>query len=64
MILAYSYYVYFALIGFLKSKSSPQKPPKNSFAILIPAYREENVIGGTVKNLMSLDYPKTSTMST
>lgn len=58
MIIAYSYYVFFALIGFLKNKSSPQKPPKNSFAILIPAYREENVIGDTIKNLMSLDYPK------
>lgn len=58
MVISYSYYIYFALVGFLKNESAPQKPPGNSFAILIPAHKEEKVIGDTIKNLMSLDYPK------
>jgi cellulose synthase/poly-beta-1,6-N-acetylglucosamine synthase-like glycosyltransferase len=56
--LIYSYYVYFGIIGFWKRKPSPDVPPKKSIAIMVPAYREEKVIGGTVKNLLALDYPK------
>jgi cellulose synthase/poly-beta-1,6-N-acetylglucosamine synthase-like glycosyltransferase len=56
--LLYSYYVYFGMIGFYIHRPSPEARPKKSIAILIPAFREEKVIGETVKNLNALDYPK------
>ena len=54
----YSYYVYFGILGFYKHKPSPEVRPQKSIAILLPAYREESVIGETIRNLKALDYPK------
>ena len=54
----YAYYVYFAAIGFYKNNPAPMVAPKNRFAILVPAYNEEKVIGGTVRNLKSSNYLK------
>jgi cellulose synthase/poly-beta-1,6-N-acetylglucosamine synthase-like glycosyltransferase len=56
--LIYSYYVYFGIIGFMKHKPSPEVQPRKSFAILLPAYKEESVVGETIRNLKALDYPK------
>ncbi|MDH4123369.1 MAG: glycosyltransferase [Thermoplasmata archaeon] len=54
----YFYYVYFAIKGFWKNLPSPPQPPKNKFAILVPAYNEERVIGKTIRSLKSVDYPE------
>ena len=54
----YSYYVFFGVVGFLRKRSAPAAKPGKSFAILLPAYREESVVGETVRNLKALDYPK------
>lgn len=54
----YSYYVFFGIIGFYKNKPSPEIQPQKSIAIVLPAYREESVIGETIRNLTALDYPK------
>ena len=54
----YSYYVYFGAVGFLRNRSAPATKPGKSFAIMLPAYREESVVAETIKNLKALDYPK------
>lgn len=56
--LTYAYYVDFGAMGFLRRSSAPQVPPKKSFAIVIPAHKEENVIGETIRNLKALEYPR------
>jgi cellulose synthase/poly-beta-1,6-N-acetylglucosamine synthase-like glycosyltransferase len=56
--LLYSYYVYFGIIGFNKHRPSPEARPEKSIAIMLPAYREESVVGETIRNLKELDYPK------
>ncbi len=48
----------FSLFGILKRKRRPDHAPQKSFAILVAAHNEEQVIGALMENLKRMDYPK------
>ncbi len=51
--------VMYVLLAFVKKKTYPKSEKKAKIAFLIPAYNEEEVIGGTVKSLLEdQEYPK------
>lgn len=54
------YFFIFSLAGFLrkKEKNSNFSVPVSRIAILVPAYKEDNIILSTAANLLKLDYPK------
>lgn len=54
------YFFIFSLAGFLKKKqiNSNFSAPVNRIAVLVPAYKEDNIILSTAKNLLNADYPK------
>ncbi|MCR2802380.1 glycosyltransferase family 2 protein [Paenibacillus soyae] len=47
-----------SLFGFLKNKSRKRHAPSKSFAVLVAAHNEEQVVGALIENLKKLDYPK------
>lgn len=47
-----------SLFGFLKNKSRKRHEPRKSFAVLVAAHNEEQVVGALIENLKKLDYPK------
>ena len=57
-----TYFTFFSLLlwmenrGDLKYKSRNSKLP--SLSLILPVYNEENVIAHTIKNLLSINYPK------
>ncbi|MFT4155796.1 glycosyltransferase [Parafilimonas sp.] len=54
------YFFIFSLAGFLRKKDANvnYSVPINRIAILVPAYKEDNIILSTAQNLLQLDYPK------
>jgi cellulose synthase/poly-beta-1,6-N-acetylglucosamine synthase-like glycosyltransferase len=52
------YYFVIAFFGILPRKEKKILTPKHSFAIIIAAHNEEQVIGSLVENLHVLNYPK------
>jgi len=54
------YFLVFSVASFFKkkSKSSNYSLPVQRIAILVPAYKEDNIILATAQNLLNLDYPK------
>ena len=55
------YYFFMSIFGLLEKlnvKSCRGYLPEKKFAIFIPAYNEEEVIGNIVENLICLNYPK------
>lgn len=52
------YYFILACFGFWKPKEKKNYQPKHSFAIVVSAHNEEQVIGQLVENLHVLRYPK------
>lgn len=51
------YWLFIGLFGFGKAKETKKHAPKKSFAILVPAHNEEDVVEHLLRNLISLDYP-------
>ncbi|MBH5317384.1 glycosyltransferase family 2 protein [Paenibacillus sp. GSMTC-2017] len=47
-----------SLFGFMKNKSRKRHAPRKSFAVLVAAHNEEQVVGALLENLKKLDYPK------
>lgn len=52
------YQVIIGIAGLWKRKETCTAPPDSSFAILIAAHNEEQVIGPLLENVKTLDYPK------
>lgn len=52
------YYFIIAFFGIWRKKENKIMTPKNSFAIIVAAHNEEQVIGQLVENLHVLKYPK------
>lgn len=48
----------FSLFGLYKKKKKKHYPATKSFAVLVAAHNEEQVIGALMENLKQLDYPK------
>ncbi|NMP09575.1 MULTISPECIES: glycosyltransferase family 2 protein [Paenibacillus] len=48
----------FSLFGLVRKKRKEQAAPEKSFAILVAAHNEEQVVGALMENLKQLDYPK------
>lgn len=47
-----------SLFGFLKNTSRKRHAPRKSFAVLVAAHNEEQVVGALIDNLKKLDYPQ------
>lgn len=58
--LSVGYFFIFSLAGFLSKRESNSNfsVPLNRIAILVPAYKEDNIILSTASNMLNLDYPK------
>lgn len=52
------YQLVLTFFGWYKPKKKKQYAPEKSFAVLIAAHNEEQVVGALIDNLKSLDYPK------
>ncbi|PWW40909.1 MULTISPECIES: glycosyltransferase family 2 protein [Paenibacillus] len=48
----------FSLFGLIKKKKKKHFPATKSFAVLVAAHNEEQVIGALMENLKQLDYPE------
>ncbi|MEK4052828.1 glycosyltransferase family 2 protein [Paenibacillus sp. FSL F4-0087] len=48
----------FSLFGLIKKKKKKHYPATKSFAVLVAAHNEEQVIGALMENLKQLDYPE------
>lgn len=48
----------FSLFGLVRKKRKEHAAPEKSFAILVAAHNEEQVVGALMENLKQLDYPK------
>lgn len=48
----------FSLFGLVRKKRKGHAAPEKSFAILVAAHNEEQVVGALMENLKQLDYPK------
>lgn len=48
----------FSLFGLVRKKRKEHAAPEKSFAILVAAHNEEQVVGALMENLKLLDYPK------
>ncbi|QHT62726.1 glycosyltransferase family 2 protein [Paenibacillus lycopersici] len=47
-----------SLFGIARKRRSAQHKPQKSFAVLVAAHNEAQVVGALVENLKNLDYPK------
>lgn len=47
-----------SMFGFMKNKGRKKHAPKKSFAVLVAAHNEEQVVGALIENLKKMDYPK------
>lgn len=52
------YQFVFSLFGLVKRKKRQQFEPNKSFAVLVAAHNEEQVVGALMENLKQLNYPK------
>ena len=53
-----SYYLILSFFGFYSKKEQMNYTPQKSFALIVAAHNEEQVIGALLENLKVLDYPK------
>lgn len=53
-----AYQLILAFFGYRKPKKVKQHAPKKTFAVLIAAHNEEQVVGALIENLKTLNYPK------
>lgn len=58
LLLFTSYYFVLSIFGFLKIKEKKDLIPEKSFALIVAAHNEEQVIGPLIENLFILDYPQ------
>lgn len=47
-----------SVFGIIKKKKRKLHAPRKSFAVLVAAHNEEQVVGALIENLKNLDYPK------
>jgi cellulose synthase/poly-beta-1,6-N-acetylglucosamine synthase-like glycosyltransferase len=47
-----------SLFGIVRKKRQLKHKPQKSFAVLVAAHNEEQVVGALIENLLNLDYPK------
>ena len=47
-----------SLFGIVRKRSASQHKPQKSFAVLVAAHNEAQVVGALIDNLKNLDYPK------
>ncbi|GGD48184.1 glycosyltransferase family 2 protein [Paenibacillus nasutitermitis] len=47
-----------SLFGIVRKRRHLQHKPQKSFAVLVAAHNEEQVVGALIENLKNLDYPK------
>jgi cellulose synthase/poly-beta-1,6-N-acetylglucosamine synthase-like glycosyltransferase len=47
-----------SLFGIVRKKRQLMHKPQKSFAVLVAAHNEEQVVGALIENLINLDYPK------
>lgn len=52
------YQLFLTFFGWHQSKKKVQHAPQKTFAILIAAHNEEQVVGALIENCKTLDYPK------
>ncbi|SDE21899.1 Glycosyltransferase, catalytic subunit of cellulose synthase and poly-beta-1,6-N-acetylglucosamine synthase [Paenibacillus sp. UNCCL117] len=52
------YQLILTFFGWYRRKSKVSHAPQKSFAVLIAAHNEEQVVGALIENLKTLDYPK------
>ncbi|MGF7046718.1 cellulose synthase/poly-beta-1,6-N-acetylglucosamine synthase-like glycosyltransferase [Paenibacillus sp. DS2015] len=52
------YQFVFSLFGMYRKKKKDHFPATKSFAVLVAAHNEEQVVGALIENLKNLDYPK------
>ncbi|AJS59719.1 glycosyltransferase family 2 protein [Paenibacillus sp. IHBB 10380] len=52
------YQFVFSLFGMYRKKKKAHFPATKSFAVLVAAHNEEQVVGALMENLKNLDYPK------
>ena len=52
------YYFVIGFCGMWRKKENKILTPKKTFAVIVAAHNEKEVIGQLVKNLQALDYPK------
>ncbi|GAB6926842.1 glycosyltransferase family 2 protein [Paenibacillus sp. JCM 10914] len=52
------YQFVFSLFGLIKRKKKEHHAPNKSFAVLVAAHNEEQVVGALMENLKQLNYPK------
>lgn len=54
------YYLFISMFGWIKRKEVPASsfPAVNRFAVIVAAHNEEKVVGGVIRSLKALKYPK------
>ncbi|MDR0267369.1 glycosyltransferase family 2 protein [Paenibacillus sp.] len=52
------YQFVFSILGLYRKKKKQHYPATKSFAVLVAAHNEEQVVGALMENLKQLDYPK------
>jgi cellulose synthase/poly-beta-1,6-N-acetylglucosamine synthase-like glycosyltransferase len=52
------YQLFLSFFGWYRKKAKIQYAPQKTFAILVAAHNEEQVVGALIENLKSLNYPK------
>lgn len=52
------YQLFLACFGWFRKKSKVHYEPQKSFAVLVAAHNEEQVVGALIENLKNLNYPK------
>ena len=58
LLLVAVYQFVFSLFGLIKKKKKKSFEPNKSFAVLVAAHNEEQVVGALMENLKQMNYPK------
>jgi cellulose synthase/poly-beta-1,6-N-acetylglucosamine synthase-like glycosyltransferase len=53
-----AYQLFLTFFGWYRKKKKQHFAPQKSFAVLVAAHNEEQVVGALIENLKKLDYPK------
>ncbi|WP_284643953.1 glycosyltransferase family 2 protein [Paenibacillus silviterrae] len=53
-----AYQLLLTFFGWYRRKNKQRHAPQKSFAVLVAAHNEEQVVGALIENLKTLDYPK------
>jgi len=58
LVLVGGYQLFLSFFGWFRKKDKVQFAPSKSFAILVAAHNEEQVVGALIENLKKLNYPR------